>query len=221
MFRRIRIYSGLFLLIVAIVMLIWGEWQFPRQKKSAPIDVVGYHLVFDIPEKIRVGDADMVHLKIVPGEPEIHPTTTLFAGIPGESQERASSLTDPVFNTMVEAQLDLDGVLFEPAGEIIMPIKAGQPLSFYWTVQPEETGVYQGVIWLHVQYVAKDNNQIIRKLISTHLIVIKSVGFWGLGGGVARLIGGLASVVGLALNFDFWIEIYSNITKKRREIIHA
>ncbi len=223
MFKSIRQSLGLILFVIALSMLIWGEWHFPRQIKTMTISSAfpTYRLVIEIPQSIRLGDTDIIHLSIAPEESWILPTPTPLSGSESENPSNVLSESELTYNILAETRLEMDGVLFTPTGDIIEPIKPDQMLSIYWTLQPENIGVYQGVVWLHFQYVDVDKNETVRKLISTQLIDIKSEGFLGLRGDVARLLGIIGAVIGLALQFDLWIDIYRKNKQRRRIIIHA
>jgi len=243
MFKRIRQSLGLILFSIALSMLIWGEWHFPRQIKTVTINPtelsesnlsgdilsvpdgnpnsLSYRLVLETPEEIRLGDADFIHLTIAPEKPGINQIAAPRTGTGEENQGNTSSKPDSTTHIMAETRLELDGVLFEPTGDIIEPVQPDQTLSIYWTVQPKDIGVYRGVVWLHFQYVVMDESELMRKLISTQLITIKSEGFLGLRSDVARLIGSIGAVIGLALNIDLWIDMYHKFIQRRRKIIHA
>jgi hypothetical protein len=263
MFRFIRHSLGILLFFLAISVLVWGEWHFPRQIKTMSIDpsefsvshisadipftpeakttetpistqtvdnalitedntdVSSYRLILESPLKIRVGDADIIHLTIAPEKFRIQQTATPLIGFKNESENNTFTQGDATYNILAETRLELDGMLFEPAGDIIEPFRPDETLSIYWTVQPEDAGVNQGAVWLHFQYVAEDQSEPLRRLISTQLIEIKSEGFLGLRGDGARLIGCIGSIIGLALNIDLWIDLYYKIKGRRRIIIHA
>jgi len=186
-------------------------------EKSAPSAT--YILVLDAPGKIRIGDADYIQLKIIPDGLEGTPEFTSN----GDEIYRHESTTtkNSSYNLLAETRLELPGVLYKPSADIITSFQAGQVVSLYWTVQPENSGAYQGIVWLHFQFVPDDGSEALRLMVSRQVIDISAVSFAGLSGNEARIIGWVGFIIGLALDVDFWIAIYRKYNHDKGNKIHA
>ncbi len=258
MLRIIRLGFGILIFVIAMTMLLWGEWQFPRQIKTTSINPAEFQLsntpsgislttglksteipistqrpettqfsgeisapsthrlILEAPTKIRAGDTDVIHLTITSDGSVNHNNAPPTPGKQGESPSIYKT-----YNLLAETRLDLNGILFTPTGDIMATFQPDEAVSIYWTVQPENPGDYQGVVWLHFQYVAKDKTEILRRLVSTQLIEMTSVSFWGLRGDVTRLIGGTGIFVGLALDLDLLFAIFHKLKRGKGNKLHA
>lgn len=223
---KIRQIFGLIIFLIAIIMLVWGERRFPRQIISVPIILApGEHigssniLVLDAPTRIRTGDPDYIQLKILPDG--LEEGTSYTPNNEGKNQNEGFADIYSTHNLLAETRLELDGMLFDLTGNIVIPFRPDQMLSIYWNVQPEKSGVYQGVVWLHFQYVAKNGSETLRKMVSRQSFAMTSVNFVGLRGDMARFAGGIGILVGLALDIDLWVAMYHKFKERQRELIHA
>lgn len=173
-------------------------------------------LVVDMPGKIRVGDADFIHLSISPDESAYENNTSPESEDDGSNPGAALPAIYSTHNLLTETRLEMDGMLFEPTGDVIVPFQPERTLSVYFTVQPQEAGAYHGVLWLHFQYVAKDGSETLRRLISRQSIELEAVSLGGLRGDTARFLGVILIFIGLALDIDFIIMIFQKFKRQPR-----
>lgn len=261
MLLKIRHSLGVIIIIVAISMLVWGEWQFPREVKIFPVNFpeiqlsenninngsitaanstqnllptpwhleenpgktsesLNYQLIIDAPSKVRVGDSEIIRLDLVSNFSEVEGKSTADQKEEIQSSAIIGLPIISIYNILVETRLDLDGILFSPAGDVIKSFRPGQIVRFYWTIEPEREGVFQGMLWLHSQYVSKDGN-VIRKLLSTQKIECSAIGFFGLSSDFARLLGSLGFFVGLAFELDLIICFISKTNSNKGKPSHA
>lgn len=254
MFKKIRRWFGFLIIIIAIIMLIWGVRQFPRQSKTirvnpeeiflsemadselvipevtfsqTPIPLQStasgithqeidasstYILVLDAPTRIHLADADYLKLSISPDG--LAGTISSDLEVSDINPTENSLVIISTHNLLVETRLEMDDVLFEPTGDIITPFQPQRTLNLYWTIQPENPGVYQGIMWLHFQYVARDGSNTQRKLVSRQSFEIAAVSFGGLRGDVTRFIAIISLFIGLFLDIDLWIALFKKIKDK-------
>jgi hypothetical protein len=118
-------------------------------------------------------------------------------------------------NVTAEARLDLAGMQVQPADAIYEPLKRGQSATFYWSIRPQETGLYRGTVWLHLNFADKSTGEQSRVAVSAQIIEIEAVDFFGLSVNLARASGVAGSVVGGVLGFPFLEEILRFLFKRK------
>lgn len=185
-----------------------------NSEKSTPIS--SYEVILDYPTKIRTGESDTIRLDIVKDIPQNSHSSTEPHPNQGEISSQAMARFLTQYNILVETRLDLAGLKYSPVGDVIMPLQTNRELTLYWTVQSDKSGIYQGKMWLHLQFVAKDGSGTTRKLISTQLIELTAMSFCGLRGDIARLLGSIGFFMGLAFELDFIIGMIRKVTKGKR-----
>jgi hypothetical protein len=107
-----------------------------------------------------------------------------------------------------EARFDLAGPLITPSELISEPLLPGQPVTFYWSIRPQEAGNYRGTVWLSLRFVNKLNGEETRKVLSAQQVQIEATTFLGLKADTARTAGGVGSIVAGILGFPFADDIF-------------
>ncbi len=214
----IRRGAALLVLVVALVLLAWGYWphqnranslllspeeMLPTQWPSGtppdalPAVTAMRRLELSYPLVLRVGDGAVVHLALVPAAQEDRIPAGSSSGQPAPVEVSADEYT-----VIAEARLDLAGIDYGPPGQTNQAMLAGRPVNFAWQVRPGRPGEFEGVAWLHLNYLAPDGQPVARQVISAQRIRIRSVSFWGMSGNLARLLGSAGLVLGVVFGLD-------------------
>jgi hypothetical protein len=173
-------------------------------------------LTLEWPPDIKVGDSDVLRLTL-----EIDPDggVTATAVVEGHETRSEKVLIPNLYethNVLAEARLDLAGVEVTPTGEISEPMLPGEPVTFFWSVKPEQVGTYRGTIWVHLRFIPKDGGPESRKTLSAQQVEVRAVNLLGLSGNAARWMGLLGTLVGSSLSFEkvsSWV--ISRLRKKK------
>jgi hypothetical protein len=173
-------------------------------------------LTVEWPPDIKVGDSDIIRMTL---DVDTGGNMTVTAQVEG-NETRSETVSIPnlyeTHNVMVEARMDLAGVQVSPAGEVSEPLLPGEPVSFSWSVKPEEVGTFRGTIWVHLRFFPKDGGPESRRALSAQLVEVRAVNFLGLGGSAARWLGGLGTLLGSFISFDSIIPWVVNRLRKRK-----
>jgi len=233
MSRNTSILFALILLIVIIGCASMGSEQAPsapiavptdqptaqpNQPSAPPATLESRRLTLEFPSKMRAGvEGDIIRLTLeVDDLGNITPTAQIEGNVVvGETIE----IPDLYETHMVtaEARLDLAGMQVQPAEAVYEPLKRGQSATFYWSIRPQQTGVYRGTVWLHLNFADKSTGEETRIAISAQIIEIEAVDFFGLSVNVARTTGVVGSVVGGVIGFPFIEDIIKFLFKRRRK----
>lgn len=209
---------GFFLLIGGGLLLAWGLLPLPGAEQESKVDIPGrneidsegsttpYRLTLEWPAQLRKGDVEMIRMDLLP------------ASVTGES-EPGELPVDFGYNLLVESRLELDGVLHAPTEEILAPLPPGSRAEFVWSVQGKSAGGYTGKVWLHSQLVPREPGlQIQRSVISAPRLEIRIIELWGIGGPLARALGGSGIGLGVLLLIDPIQVIESGIWLLKRKL---
>ena len=90
-----------------------------------------------------------------------------------------------------------------PADIVSTALVEGGDATFYWEVNPRETGDLRGTVWLYLRLVPKAGGEEMRQPVSAQLIEISSKSVLGRTGSEARAAGVVGLIVGLALGIPF------------------
>ncbi|MBK8821194.1 MAG: hypothetical protein IPN58_00945 [Anaerolineales bacterium] len=120
-------------------------------------------------------------------------------------------------NVTAEANLDMAGMLIQPADAIYEPLKRGQSATFFWSIRPQETGIYRGTVWLHLNFEEKSTGEQSRIAVSAQIVEIEAVDFFGLSVNLARTSGVIGAVVGGVIGFPFIEDIIKFLFKRRKK----
>ena len=168
------------------------------------------------PPRIRLGDSGIIQLNL---QVEMSGSLTPAAANVGNAATGESANIYDTSKVIVEARLELPGVIVRPSELISAPIAQGQPAVFYWTLQPGAVGNFGGTIWLYIRTVNNLTGRESRETISAQVIEIESARFLGLRANQARILGMGGSVLGLILSLPiFESRILSFMRKKTKNV---
>ncbi len=172
------------------------------------------YLKLEFPPKIRVGDSDIIRLTLeVDDKGNIVPTAEIEGNVVTGDVIEIPNLYE-THHVVAEARFDIAGIEVRPTELISMPITQGQTAVFFWSIRPNEVGVYRGTIWLFLRFVDKSSGEESQKTISAQIVEIEAVNFLGLPVNVARSTGVVGSIVGTSLGFPFFEDILKFLLRK-------
>ena len=173
-------------------------------EEITPAILESRRLTLEFPPIMRTGDSARIRLQLeVDDRGGIVPTAVIEGNVVTGEVVEIPNLYES-HNVIAEARLDMAGMQIQPGGTISESLLAGQSVTFYWSVRPEESGKFQGTVWLHLRFVPKDGSEESRMPVSVQFIEIEANSFLGfLSGRTARIFGALGSVVGGVLGFPF------------------
>lgn len=174
-------------------------------------------LSLEWPARLRVGDSDTIRLTLEVDRTGAITPTALIEG--HETHGEKINIPDlyDTHNVMVEARLDIAGLVYTPTSEVVEPMQPGQSVVFFWSVQPQQVGKYRGTIWLHLHFVPrKPTTQEARLTLSAQRVEIEAVDFLGLSGNAARVTGWIGAGLGSILSLDTLFEFVAGLIKRLR-----
>jgi hypothetical protein len=174
-------------------------------------------LTLEYPPKMRAGvEADIVRLTLeVDDLGNVTPTAEVVGNLLVGETIGIPNLYE-THHVTAEARLDLAGMQIQPANAVYEPLKPGQPVTFYWSIRPQQPGEYRGTIWLHLNFRDKTTGEESRIAVSAQTVEIEAVDFFGLSVSVVRTSGVIGSIVGGVLGFPFIEQILRFLFAKRR-----
>lgn len=217
-----RLLLGCILLACSLPVLGWGLWPMGRVSRTTPalpVELGSAELEVpagrgaeagevlaeprwigvEWPRLARLGDAQVIRLTLgVGGDERPEASQQLSAGPAGGPAAALVDLSSR-HNVLAEARLEMADAVLMPAGNVLEPMPASMPLVFEWQVRPAGSGALDGVVWVHLRYVPRQEGAEIRRVLSTQRITIQVVDLLGLDGFSARLLGGVGSLLGAAL----------------------
>lgn len=172
-------------------------------------------LTLEFPPTMRAGDADVVRLTLeVDDLGHLTPTAEIGGHeVTGEVIEIPNLYQ--THHVVAEARFDIAGMEIRPTDLISEPLTQGTSATFYWSIRPQEVGVYRGTIWLYLRFVDKSNGEESRKTVSAQIVEIEAVNLLGLSGEFARTTGVVGSIVGTIIGFPFFEDIVKFLYKRR------
>jgi len=172
-------------------------------------------LTLEYPPQLRAGDSDLVRLTLeVDDLGNLTPTAQLDGNVITGEVIEIPNLYE-THHVVAEAQFDIAGLDIRPTGLTSQPLGPGQPVTFYWSIQPQEVGKYRGTVWLYLRFVDKQNGQESRKAVSAQIVEIDAVDLFGLSANFARATGVVGSVVGAVIGFPFFEDIVKWFLRRR------
>ena len=174
-------------------------------------------LTLEYPSKMRAGvEGDVVRLTLEVDELGNITPTAMFEGnvVTGETIEIPNLYE--THDVMAEAQLDMAGMVVEPSDTTYEPLTPGRSVTFFWSIRPQDPGLYRGTVWLHLRFRDRVNGEESRIPVSAQIIQIEAVDFFGLSVNVARTSGVIGSVIGGVLGFPFLEQILKFIFRRRK-----
>jgi len=173
------------------------------------------YLKLEFPPQIRAGDSDIVRLTLeVDDKGNIVPTAEVDGNIVTGEVIEIPNLYE-THHVIAEARFDIAGLEVRPTELISAPITQGQTAVFYWSIRPNEVGIYRGTIWLYLRFVDKSNAEESQKTVSAQIVEIEAVNILGLPTNLARSTGVVGSIVGTIIGFPFFEDILKFILRKR------
>lgn len=167
-------------------------------------------LTLEFAPSIRLGDSTRIRMTLeVDDLGNITPTAEIKDNVVTGKTVSIPNLYDTHI-VMAEAQLNMAGVVIDPADTISEPLHPGKSVTFYWTVRPPEAGKYEGTAWLHLHFIpisSLNGEQESRLPLSAQFISLEVRSLLGLSGGTARGLGAAGSVVGAVIGFPFFDDI--------------
>ncbi len=172
-------------------------------------------LFMEWPPTIRIGDSRRIHLALqMDEEGRLTPTVSQAGNVSRGVPLQIPNLYE-THNVVVEARFDIAGLQVSPEGEIMEPMQPGQAVNFYWSVKPQDVGTYQGTIWLHLRFIPRQGGAEQRVPLTAQPIEIEAINFLGLGGTLARIVGGVGTLLGSVLGLDNVVSWLWERLKKR------
>jgi hypothetical protein len=179
---------------------------FPDTGEGVPQPAIleSRRLTFEFPPEMRTGDSARIRLQLeVDDQGNLVPTAVVEGNVVTGEVVEIPNLYE-THNVIAEARLDMAGMEVQPPGTISEALLPGKPVTFYWSVRPEDAGSYEGAAWLHLRFVPRNGGEEMRVPVSVQFLEIKATSFLGFfSGGTARGIGALGSVLGSVLGFPF------------------
>jgi hypothetical protein len=89
----------------------------------------------------------------------------------------------------------------------------GQPLTFYWSIRPQDIGILRGTLWIFLVMVPKDGGADQRQPLLALPVDIEAISVLGVPANVARWIGVIGASLSAVLGFPFLEKILQVIWK--------
>ncbi len=160
-------------------------------------------LTLEYPPSIRVGNSDAIRLTLeVDTLGNVTPTAEVQGNIVSGKIVQIPNVYD-THNVFAEARLDIAGPNVRPPDIQSESLTQGQPVTFYWSVQPTSAATFRGTVWFYLRFVDKVSGAESQQTVSAQPIQIEATNFFGFSGGVARTAGGIGSIIGAVLGFPF------------------
>lgn len=173
-------------------------------------------LTLEFPPQIRTGDSDVVRLTLeVDDLGNIVPTAQTEGNVVTGDVIEVPNLYE-THHVIAEAKFDIAGLQISPTEIISQTLIQGQSVTFFWSVRPQEVGVYRGTIWFYLRFVDKVSGEESQKTVSAQIVEIESLNLLGLPANLVRAFGGVGSVVGAVVGFPFIEDILRFIFGRRR-----
>ena len=187
---------------------------------SAPTIQETRLLTLDFPPAIRAGDSDVVRLTLEMDESgNLVPTVSQAGNVTKGEIVHVPNVYDS-YNVLAEARLEMAGVDVRPNETVSEALTPGQKITFYWSVLPNDVGVYKGIVWFYLHFIPKvpgvNSATESRKLLWTQEIQIEATSFLGIRANPARWLGLTGTVVSSVLGLPFLESILKYVWKKLR-----
>ncbi len=175
-------------------------------------------LTLEYPPKMKAGvESDVIRLTLeVDEQGNITPTAQVEGNVITGETIQIPNLYETHMVT-AEARIDMAGMDVQPAGAIYEPMTPGQSVKFFWSIRPQDTGLYRGTVWLHLVFVDRISGEESRMAVSAQIVEIEAVDFFGFSVNVARTSGVVGSIVGGIVGFPFLEDIIKFLFKRRKK----
>jgi hypothetical protein len=162
-------------------------------------------LTLDAPSVIRLGDVVKIRLTVTVDEDG---NANAASNESTATQEMDLNDAFDSYNVIAETRLDLSRLSASSAELMSQPIRAGQSITFTWTVRADAVGECEGTAWFFLRFVPKGNDAVLAEQGSSpgsELAVaaipfdLRVVSFQGIKGITARIIGMVGLFVSLLI----------------------
>jgi hypothetical protein len=174
-------------------------------------------LTLEFPPKIRAGDSDIVRLTLQVDESgNITPTAEVNGNVTQGDVIEIPNLYAS-HHIIVEARFDVAGLQVSPPDLSSQTLSPGQTVRFFWSVRPQEVGIYKGTVWLFLRFVDKVSGEESQRAVSAQTVKIEAVNLFGIPARVVRVVGGVGSVIGGVIGFPFFEDVIKFIWGRRKK----
>ena len=168
-----------------------------------PVIPESRRLTLEYPPHIRVGDSDVLRLTLeVDSLGNVTPTAFVQGNVITGKIVQIPNVYD-THDVFAEARLDIAGLSVQPPDVQSESLTQGQSATFYWSIQPASAGTFRGTVWFDLRFVDKATGKESQQTISAQPVQIDANNFLGFSGGLARVAGGIGSIVGAVFGFPF------------------
>ena len=193
--------------------------QFPIIAAPLPAVPERRRLTLEYPPRIRAGDSDLVRLTLeVDQAGNVTPTAAVEGNVVSGETIEIPNLYE-THHVIVEARFDVAGLEVTPPDLTSQTLSPGQTVRFFWSIRPEEVGIYRGTIWLYLRFVDKVSAAESQTVVSAQIVEVQAVSLFGIPANVVRFAGGAGSVIGSILGFPFLEDAVRYLFKRRRKRI--
>jgi len=174
-------------------------------------------LTLEFPPRIRAGDSDVVRLTLeMDDSGNITPTAVLDGNVVTGNVIEIPNLYES-HHVVAEARFDMAGIQISPPDLSSQTLSPGQSIMFFWSIRPDQVGIYRGTVWLFLRFVDKVSGEESRKAVSAQMVEIEAVNLFGVPAKMVRFAGAIGSVIGTVIGFPFFEDIVKFLFKKRRK----
>ncbi len=221
MLRKIRRSAALVMLLLSIAFILWAALPNKHRRIVQSIAPAGMAIAqngevgsmlsmparqveLEWPESMRIGEDGTISLVFEPVE------------VDDISPSQGTGYTDIYtrFNIMAEARYDVAGVNLVPANPTRESMPSSQPVKFYWKVNTDQVGTFNGTVWLSLRYLPLDGSQVKQVPIYVREITTRTVSLIGLTEGKATILGGVGILVAAILIYDDLINLVRKWVRK-------
>lgn len=174
-------------------------------------------LTLDYPPQIRAGDSDVVRLTLQVDETgNLIPTAVVDGNVTQGEVIEIPNLYES-HHVIVEARFDVAGLQVSPPDLSSQTLLPGQTVMFFWSVRPQDVGIYKGTVWLFLRFVDKASGEESQRAVSAQPVEIEAVNLFGIPANVVRVVGGVGSVVGAVVGFPFFEDIVRYLVGRKKK----
>lgn len=190
----------------------------PTEVPALPVIPETRRLTLEYPLKMKAGvESDIVRLTLeVDDLGNITPTAQFEGNVVTGEVIEIPNLYE-THNVTAEASFDIAGMIVQPSGSTLQPLKQGESVTFHWSIRPQETGVYRGTIWLHLNFVERVSGEESRMAVSAQIVEIEAVDFFGFSVDFVRTSGVIGSVLGIIVGFPFFDDILRFLFRRKKK----